>query len=235
MDDQGPPHNHVEVFTTMNFDVKLTRVIDNILVPSTIKFSADFEPHEDMTENDIDITFAKIRYWLDNIVSRCLVFSHDNDHALAMFINENGHPRTGNVVMLTPDEPDDQHLAALFQAKLTALSDGNVEFGPMEVKSDNIMGLTFTFVGDPDLILPTMEQWVGPRSYFDRPWWNRNDGSTLDAIPADDADLDVKPGWAFTFEFLDRPKHAPAPKDEKTVVVRPQFRPTIIDGGKDED
>ena len=233
MTDQ-PPVPPLEVFTAMNFEVKLTRVIDNILVPSLLKFTADFEPHDDTTEDDIDRSFAKIRYWLDNIVSRCLVFSHDNDAALAMFIDENGHPRTGNVVMLTPDEPDDQHLCALFQAKLTALSGLTIEFGPMEVKSDNVMGLTFTFIGDPDEILPGIKEWVGERSYFSDPWWNRDDGSTLDAVPADDADLDVKPSWAFSFEFLDRPRHAQTPASEKTVVVRPQFRPLVIDGGKEE-
>lgn len=224
----------VEVFTTMNFEVKLTRVIDNILVPSNLKFSVDFEPLDDATENDIDRSFAKIRYWLDNIVSRCLVFSRDNDAARAMFNDENGRPRSGNVVMLTPDEPDDQHLCALFQAKLAALSGHTIEFGPTEVKSDNVMGLNFTFVGDPDDILPGMGEWVGERTYFADPWWNRDDGSTFDAVPGEGADLAVRPAWAFTFEFLDRPKHAPTPPAEKTVVVHPQFRPLVIDGGKEE-
>lgn len=227
-------HPPVEVFTTMNFEVKLTRVIDNILIPSHLKFSVDFEPLDDTTEDDIEKTFAKIRYWLDNVVARCLVFSQDNDDALAMFIDEHGHSRTGNVVMLTPDEPDDQHLCALFQAKLTALSNHGIEFGPIEVLSDNTMGLAFTFVGDPNDILPGIKEWVGERSYFTDPWWNRNDGSTMDAVPAEGADLSVKPRWAFTFEFLDRPRHETAPATEKTVVMRPEFRPLVIDGGKEE-
>jgi hypothetical protein len=125
-------------------------------------------------------------------------------------------------------EPDDQHLAALFQAKLQALATSVMVFGPVEVQSDNQLGLQFTFVGDSNAVLPKIEDWVGKRSFFDKPWWDRDDGSTLDILPAEDADLTVKPPWAFSFDFLSHQKPTPT----QVKIVRPEFRPTVIDGGK---
>jgi hypothetical protein len=106
-------------------------------------------------------------------------------------------------------------------------------FGPVEVKSDNQLGLQFTFVGDSSAVLPNNLEWVGPRSFFDKPWWDRDDGSTLDVLPAEDADLTVKPVWAFSLDFLSFPKKMNATTNGK--IVRPEFRPKVIDGGKGKE
>ncbi len=225
-DDEG---EMAEVYTHFTFKIKVVRVIENILVPSSIHFKMEFMTMETAEENQIDLAFSKMRYWLDNVVSKSVIFSHENADAIKMFIDEeNGTPRLGNVIVLTPHEPDDQHLAAIFQSKLQALANSTMVFGPVEVQSDNQLGLQFTFVGDSNSVLPKIEEWVGKRSFFDKPWWERDDGSTLDVLPADDADLSVKPSWAFSFDFLSHPK----PIASQGKIVRPDFKPTVIDGGK---
>jgi hypothetical protein len=219
-----------EIYNHFVFSIKVVRVIENILVPSTLRFKMEFIPMEEEDAEAINDAFTKMRYWLDNIVSKSIVFSHDNSDAIAMFVDEaSGTPRVGNVIVLTPEEPDDQHLAAIFQAKLQALAGGTMAFGPVEVKSDNQLGLQFTFVGDSSAVLPKIGDWVGPRSFFDKPWWDRDDGSTLDVMPPDGADLTVRPAWAFSLDFLSQPKKI-ATTDGK--IVRPEFRPKVIDGGK---
>ncbi len=231
MDDEDD--DFPEIFNHFEFTVKVVRVMENILVPSNLKFRMEFIPMETTEEGDVDRAFSKMRYWIDNIISSSIIFSHDNTHAIEMFVDESGGAtRIANVLVLTPEEPDDQHLAAIFQAKLQALAGSCLAFGPVEVRSDNQIGLSFTFVGDSSAVLPRMANWVGERSYFDKPWWDRDDGSTLDVLPADDADLTVKPPWAFSFDFLDKPKTGSASGGK---IVRPEFRPTIIDGGKDKD
>ena len=217
-----------EIFAHFSFELKVVRVIENIIVPAILKFKMEFIPM-DVTDAELDHSFMKMRYWLDNVVHKCIVFSHENDTAIAMFIDENGgSTRVANVLMLTPEEPTDQHLAAIFQAKMQALAEDTLSFGPVEISSDNSLGLAFTFVGDPSTFLPTMKDWVGERTYFDQPWWNRNDGSTLDVLPPEDADLTVKPTWAFNFDFLNQPDK----QVTSGVIVRPEFKPVVIDGGK---
>lgn len=220
-----------EVYTHFLFSIKVIRVMENILIPSIIRFKMEFIPMETAEENDIDVSFAKMRYWLDNVINKSIIFAHDNESAITMFIDDKGNnTRAANVLVLTPEEPNDQHLAVIFQAKLQALAGNSMAFGPVEVKSDNQLGLTFTFVGDSRSILPKMSDWVGERSFFDKPWWDRDDGSTLDVLPPDDADLTVKPAWAFDFDFLDKQKTKP-----NGVIVRHEFRPKVIDGGKSRE
>jgi len=217
-----------EFFTHFEFSLKITRIINNLVLPSTLKFKMEFIAMDEIEEEDIDHAFTKMRYWIDNIANKSVVFCHDNEVAVQMFIDtEKSIPRIGNTLMITADEPDDQHLAAIFQAKLQALSGDVLAFGPVEVRSDNQLGVSFTFVGDSSSVLPSMPEWVGERTYFDSPWWDRDDASTIDTIPAEDADLSIKPQWAFSLDFLIQKE-----KQQSGVIIRPQFNPTIIDGGK---
>jgi hypothetical protein len=220
------------LFSFFEFKLKIIRVLDGMLIPSTIKFKAEFIAED----GDLDFTFRKIDFWLNNVVDHCIAFAHDDTTSIAMFIDDAaGKRRAGNVLMLTPNEPNDQHLAAIIQAKLQALSGTTVGWGPIEIKSDNDMGFRFTFLGNTDNYLPNMQQWVGERSYFDKPWWNRDDATTMDVLPPDDADLSVKPDWAMTLDFLKEPEQQSPSSMSNAKIVRAEFRPKIIDGGKTED
>lgn len=233
MDDDDEDDDIPSMFSFFEFQLKLIRVLDDTLVPSTIKFKAEFIATA--SENsELDFAFRKIDFWLTNIADHSVVFGHDNEEAIAMFINEaEGKRRVGNVMMLTPTDPDDQHLAAVLQAKLQALSGQSIGWGPIEIASDNDMGFKFTFVGDSTAVLPKMKDWVGAHTYFDQPWWDRDDGSTLDILPPEDADLSVKPEWAISLDFLKEPEVPSALTGGK--IVRPEFRPKVIDGGKKEE
>ena len=48
----------------------------------------------------------------------------------------------------------------------------------------------------------------------------------LALLMEDDADLSKPPPWAYSLDFL----HENAAQE--TVIIRPEFRPTVIDGGK---
>lgn len=214
------------LYISCSLETKLIRIIDNNFMPARLKIRADVCPDDDMTQAEISLALSKIRFFFDNILTKAIAFSYDNESAIDMLINEEGKNNSGNVLMMTPGDPTDELLATLFQAKMEALSGGQITFSLVEVKSDNAMNLAFVFVGDSQNMLPTNEQWIGPRSYFAEPWWNRDDASTLDVIPPPDADLTTKPAWAFSLDVLGGPI-----KPEPTVL-RPEFRPKIIDGGK---
>lgn len=214
-----------------NFKLSIVRLLDNTFVPSRLKVRVQTFVGIDASEEKIEAAFVKMDYWLDRVVSRCVAFSQGNAAALGMLIDQGGINRTANMLMLTPDDPVDQHLAVLFQSKFMALSGGALSIGAVRVSSDNVAGLSFTFMGETEGLLPDMETWIGQkRSFFEVPWWERDDASTLDVRPLDDADLKMPPEWAYSLDFLIRDDEEEDPKPP--TILRPTFRPKIIDGGK---
>lgn len=214
--------------------VSLIRFRNDLIVPSRLKIRAEVFASETAQEIDFDVTFAKIKFWFETVVARAVVFSRSNARAMDMLLNEAGQPRIVNHLMVTPYEPTDEHLAVLFQSKMAALSNGTVEFGGVRVEVEEA-GLVFTYVGDWRDDLPGMSDWFDVEPYyFDVPWWQRNDASTLDVI-SPDADLSELPPWAYKLDFIEnaiRPRTTPKPAGED-VVIRGAFRPKVISGGKD--
>ncbi|CAM6053370.1 unnamed protein product [Sphagnum tenellum] len=208
----------------------MVRLVENIFLPSQIHIKAAVMPLAETTENDYTIAFAKVRYWLENIMSRSIAFNRNNQAAVKILFDADGYNKSGNLIMLTPDEPTDENMAILLQAKMIALASGKLGFGSVEIKSNNLTGLRFTFIGSSEEMLPSMQEWIGDHTYFDQPWWSRDDASTLDVIPAEDADLSEKPSWAYNLDFIEKMIQ---PKQDN-VVLRPEFKPTVIDGGKNE-
>jgi len=220
----------VNVLINFEHDLTMVRIVENIFLASHVSIKAEVMPLDDAEDVDYEIAFAKVRFWLENIVTRCIAFCKSNVAARSMLIDENGHNNSGNLIMLCPMEPSDENLAVLLQAKMTALGGGKIMFGSIDIKSNNLTGLRFTFIGNASDLLPDIANWIGPNSYFARPWWDRDDASTLDVVPADDADLSVKPEWAYDLDFIAK---AIRPVDD--VVLRPAFNPTVIDGGRKDE
>lgn len=218
-DDEG------DVLVSFEHEVTLIRVFENVFLPSVLKISADLYPSIALEDDDFEIAMTKTRFWLDSIASRCIVFARGNDNAMAMLIDENGKNRSNNQIMLTPYEPMDYHIAALFQSKLTSLSNDAIVFGSVEIRSSNMVGLVVRFVGNSEDSLPDMAEWIGDRSYFESPWWMRDDASTLDVIPPEGADLNEKPKWAYSLDFLNQ-----TIRPSEDVVLHHEFRPIVIDG-----
>ena len=210
--------------------VTFIRLIDNVFVPSVIDLNAELLPTVSLDDDEFEIALTKVRFWLETVASRCIVFARGNESALTMLLDDEGRNRCGNLFMLTPYAPLDDHIAALFQAKLTALSNNAIVFGAVEVRSSNMSGLAFRFIGNAEDVMPSMEDWIGDRSYFDDPWWMRDDASTLDVIPPVGADLSKKPSWAYKLDFLGQ-----AIRPTQDVVLHHDFRPTVINGGKIDD
>lgn len=212
---------------TFEHNVFFNRFIYDKLLATHVNFKAIIFPLVDeISEEEFDTTLSKVKFWLEAIVSKCIIFSKNNPVASRLFVDMEKTPIPSNLFMTTPSEPVDELIAMLFQTKLTALSGSKIAFTEATVKSNNFSDLTFTFVGETGDIFPSHQEWVGDRSYFDKSWWDRDDASTFDIIPPDDADLTVKPKWAYTLDFL----NAEMNKPDSSVVLG--FKPTVIDGGQ---
>lgn len=224
----------LDFFMTFAMEVTLIRMIGNTLVPTCIQIGASIERGEGEGQGDyeLELGIAKCRYWFENVVSKTIVFHKENDVAIDMFTEADTRlARVTNMFMITPDEPRDEMLATLFQSKMNALAKGAFNVVAINVESDNLNGLSFTLAGDHAIFLPqTMEEWLGGPSFFDVPWWMRDDRSTLDVYLMDEADRRNPPAWAASLDFLDK-----RTKTADEVIIRPDFNPQIIKGGKDDD
>lgn len=118
---------------------------------------------------------------------------------------------------------------------MNAIANGYIEFGSVDITSDDDSGLGSFFYGNGEENLPDMEEWTGLPNYFDAPWWSRNDTSTLDIIPPEGVDLSEKPKFAIDFSFIDETFFGDQSTNSETQIIKPKFKPEVIKGGKHTD
>lgn len=193
------------------------RILENELLPLYINVSAELIGKIDSDEIEFQLGVAKLDFWFTNIVQDSLIFSVDNRWA-----NETLLETSANFPLITPYEPTDPMLASIFTCKCNALANEKFSVGFMTIESER-SNLTYTYADD---VMPDLPSMVVGRSYYDKPWWNRDDSSTFDVLPPEDGDLNDKPECFFSLDFLRERFNKPA------EIIRPKFKPTIIPNKK---
>ncbi len=231
-DDIDDDDDICEMYLTYSVDVKLIRLIGATMVPTSMSVSFSIARGEDAEDHEIELALNKTRYWFDNVVSKCIAISQNNPTAFEMLLDEDGSPHLSNFFLLCPSEPRDEMLATVFQSKFNALAKGAIYVVGIDIVTDNLNGLSFSLAGDHSIFLPhTMEEWLGETSYFDVPWWDRDDASTFDVYVMKEEDKATPPSWAQSLDFLDKSKPLKAVEGAKVHA----FKPVVIDGGKGKD
>jgi hypothetical protein len=222
-----------EIFTGFELTFKGTRVLAGELTPVTFTMKLELAPLEELeSQTAIINTFTKIKYFVDEVLDNSVFIERMDEWSALTFVDiETGLPQCANNLVHVPNAPTNIAIAEVLHSKLNTLCCESMHIGFVGLTSSDGAGLNITSVGDPTEILPTMEEWLGSeRSYFSKPWWGRDDASTMDIVPGEDADLAQPPEFAYSLAFLlEEPEH-----DENTPpkVVRLEFRPRIIQGGK---
>jgi hypothetical protein len=224
--------NHL--FISLRYEFKVTRVVGQRLSPATIKVKTDISTLDQDTDDyglRMEVALAKMGYWVEQILNGSIIAYAENEWALDSFMNGVA-PLTDNNVMLCPDEPTDACLAELLICKFKALANGAFEFHAIDIESTDGRGMGFTFVGGrPGESFPSNEEWLTERNYFSKPWWHREDASSLDVVPEEDDDLNEPPVWAYSLGFI-ADQFAESEPQVSNKVVRPEFKPRVIEGGK---
>lgn len=222
-----------EIIVRYSLNVKTLRVIENEISYGNWQLKSEIihDPEIEPDEFEIKIALMKVRYFFEEMVSNAVIWCNENEWASTAFLDEDGKATLGNFPIITPFEPTDDHLAIIFQSKMNAFAAPGMQFNFVELNPiDN--DISFLFIGNAEESLPSIEDWVGERSYFDKPWWARDDASTIDVVPDEDADLNEKPSFAFSLDFIG--EHL-RPKDiTNAKIIKPEFKPQIIKGGKED-
>jgi hypothetical protein len=209
----------------METKVDFIRVIEGEFMSSWATIISDIDINTDYDDEEIDFAIAKIRSWYSDVVARCIIISCDDQVASKVLIDENSHVPIKNLLMITPGIPSDHTLASVFKAKMNALGNGIVAVPVIEIETDASDGFIHVIHGFNPTGLPTMEAWVGTPNYFDKPWWHRDDATTIDSPLKEGIDPSVPPKWFFRMEDLMGQGSAP-------VHPKGEFKPKIIPGGK---
>ncbi len=218
-----------DIFVRLSFSFEAITVIQNEFISVAWDFVIDVLPENDLSLESSEIAgaFTKIRYWIDEIVNGSLIFSANNKWANTTFL-KNSKLTVGNNLILLPGPITDQVIARVMHSKLVALSGGNLLVGPLELSRADGYGISIYFTGENN-DLPNIASWIGKRSFFPVPWWQRDDSSTIDIVPAPKDDLTVSPGYAISLDFLiNKRRHK---RRKKAEIIRPIFRPKVIVGG----
>lgn len=225
MDDAELTH-----FISFRFKFNCIRVLDNFFLPSTFKGRVEVAASPD-NESGSMFPLDKIRFWLKHIENSIVIYTANQEAADMLVDPTNMRYRAGNELMLSPIDPTDTNIAILLQSKFNALADGELYFGPIQIESDLSEDLVFTFIGDAHDELPTWEDWIPQENpnWFDKPWWMRNDSSTMDISAPVGTDVSETPDWAFSLDFL---RDEPSKSDGHPTIIAAKFKPTVIEGGK---
>lgn len=229
-EDEDTLPNHL--FISLRHEFKATRVIDYRLSPTTIKVKADISTLDVDTDDygiRMEVALAKMSHFVEKVLSNVVIIHSENEWAMNCFLGDES-PKTSNMVMMCPEEPTDALLCEILICKFKAITQGAFNFHSIEVESSDARGMSFMFVGgSPGESFPDDKDWLTERNYFSKPWWHRDDASTLDIIPHEEDDLNEPPSWAYSLGFIADQMAAP---EEQVNVVRPEFRPQVIEGGK---
>lgn len=207
------------VGSTYRTEISITRLIDNKIVPAKLELMFDLEFDDSKDAQKQTLAIAKIRRWFDSCLRDCLALPINDSLNIELFSS------IGNTLMFCPDEPHDFLLLLLIHAKINAIGNGVVEVSHSELMSDTSDGFGSWFEGQPTDLLPSIDEWLGKRTFFNAAWWNRSDGGMIDVFASDDDDITIKPNILID---LDSDLDDIIFKLEPAEIITPNFKPTII-------
>lgn len=211
-----------EIAINFNKSGRGMRMIGSSLSPFAFTLRAEVVPVvEDPSPEAIVNAIRKWHIFIDDIIADGIFFSTDNVMASRLYGEEEEDEPIDNFPILIPMEPTDDAIAIILKAKLDTLSGDELSIRDLTFREDSGVGISYTITGDLSDILPTMADWMGD-NYFSHPWWFRDDPTTVDLHygPGE------KPPYAEEWELEEEPK--------PSSVIRPEFRPTVIDGKKND-
>lgn len=237
MDDIIEPDLHV----TFSTKFRAIRVIENRIIPTTWSLKS-YIIHNDESEDEdassrfnfkSDLVLRKVNFWLQNVINDGIMFSRDNEFALNAFTTDDGKQAVDNRLIILPSDPGDGDVCEILHSKLNAFGGEFVLFEGIQLFAEEMSGIGVEFTGHGEFNLPTMEEWVGERAYHSKPWWARDDASTYDLIPDEDADITEAPSYAYSLDFL--ADIMEIPEEVNAKLFKPEFKPVVIDGKNDQN
>jgi hypothetical protein len=201
--------------TTFN----LNRLLDGDFVASKCRINVEFSFNDvEPSRLGHETRLKAMKYWVEEILNQSVAYYIGTECNTEIFES------IGNHLVFCPEEPDDYLMALLIHAKLKAIGSKYINVESVKFETDTSMGFNHISVGDPLEDLPTIDNWMGEKRFFNRPWWDRDDGSMIDVYFEEGDDLAKKPDILIEIlaQFMNK---VPIKNEDKTAeIIRPNFR-----------
>lgn len=216
--------------TTLRHRVRLFRLLDNMLLGSDCEIESQITISKSVDPAEVQLHLAAIKLWLSDFVDGTIAYNPNTED------NTDWTELVDNGVILTPGNPLDHVMVALIHSKLRAIGGDIVNISKTQFFCDTSHGFSNTMCGDANDWLPTMTEWVGARSFHDKPWWHRSDASTVDLTPTADDDITVLPDFGGKIVDMMRDDYEPSTSTPSTSpttlphaeIIKPKFKPRVV-------
>lgn len=214
----------METSYTSNF--RLIRLLGSELVPSDCEVTAHLQMNDTADDNLQENILKSIQLWFDGFLENSVAYCPTTDIDTTMI------EKISNNIILTADEPNDYHLCVLLHSKLNAMGRGAVTVTKTEFSSDAGQGFKCSFSSNVDDWLPSNQEWMGDKTFFDKPWWARSDGSTFD-VPYEDGDDINSFREVVAIDLVSMVSgNTDDEKPQQAEIIKPAFKLKLI---KDDD
>lgn len=209
--------------TSLKSNIRIMRLLGRDLVPSdcdvTIHLSISAGDDSDLQERSL----KAIKFFIENCIDCSISYWPGTAANVELF------EHLSNNILFTPEEPNDYHMCLLLHSKLNAIGRGHITISKTEFTSDTSEGFTCSISGPlTEGWLPTNEEWMGTPTIFDRPWWERPDGSTID-IPFETGDNIIDIRKNLTVDLIDMLNDSPSDdKSEMAEIIKPSFKLKLV-------
>jgi hypothetical protein len=221
------------IATSLTTQFSLVRLIHNDLRSSNCELSLDLdiivEPNKNtkLLGGDHELALKSMKFWLETILNQSVVYNVYTDVPTTLF------EVIGNHLMFSPGEPDDYLMTSLIHAKLNAIGQGHVIVNSATFQADTGYGFSNTTIGNPCMVLPSIDEWMGENRFYDLPWWDRPDGSMIDVHAEEDEDVTKKPDIFIDIASRFKPDTSII-LDKPAEIIKPNFKPVVIDNNQDK-
>ena len=151
----------------------------NIEVSFTMITDTDLYEDGVLAQMDQGISYSKCMYFLTEVLNDSIVYDYERSADVHRYLAQ-----FENNLAVVPDISDGT-LVALIMAKLSSLCKPNTFVDTVEITDcDDGVGYELMCTDANELSgtdLPDKDMWMGKLSFWDAPWWYRDDASTWDA------------------------------------------------------
>jgi hypothetical protein len=174
---------------TKTVPISLFLLNNNVLEMLCVDFSftliteAESDSAEDLLQARVNqnVSFAKIVTFLDSVLNETVVYSIDDANLV-----DKKFDQIENNFMILPDVSEMVLLSALHYKLNSIISENSLVTAI--TCNDKLQNLSFSYnfidEGEGYTELPSYEEWCPELSYWNDPWWCRNDITTIDRVAA---------------------------------------------------
>lgn len=216
--------------TMLHLNFKIIRLIDNRLEASFCDLDLDISINNKDDKNNTATRLKAIKMWIESFVDGCICYDAQTDIDTAMLAEISNH------IMMCHSEPHDHVILPLLHTKMSTIGGDDILILRSTLSSDTGEGFSCRVSGPIGECLPTMQEWIGDKTYHSSPWWFREDSSMIDLQPDEDDDLTNVPILGENMILLINQESnlinrttPPSEDDKPAEIIKPIFKPRIIE------